>query len=219
MILANIWGLIFKISWHVAPNHGRTSFVTNPQRPSFFKIPASAPGTFYRAFPNDYLLWFRSRKRLYRLLELFRQRSATKTQKESITTQICKSKMAEPELRRASDPKFVRKIYFGVKKTCEQKQCPTLERIIRALSIDKSQISRSRVEMQLNNAVRDGIIIESNSQGNRGKSVGEMKNSYRIPTLDNFYEVSKAYDVVNLTRKSPFNIKFGLNLLEGSVIL
>ena len=114
--------------------------------------------------------------------------------------------MAEPELRRASDPKFVRKIYFGIKKTCEQKQCPTLERIIRALSIDKSQISRTRVEMQLDNAVRDGIIIESNSQGNRGKSVGEMKNSYRIPTLDNFYEVSKAYNLATLTMKSPLLI-------------
>ena len=67
--------------------------------------------------------------------------------------------MAEPELRRVSDPKFIRKIYFGIKKTCEQKQCPTLERIIRALLIDKSQTSCSRVEMQLNNAVRDGIIM------------------------------------------------------------
>ena len=44
-----------------------------------------------------------------------------------------------------------------------------------------------------------------------------MKNSYRIPTLDNFYEVNKAYNVANLTRKSSFNIKFGLNLLESSV--
>ena len=105
--------------------------------------------------------------------------------------------MVEPELRRASDPKFVGKIYFGIEKTCEQKQCPTLERIIRALSIDKSQISRTRVEMQLNIAVTDGIIIESNSQGNRGKYVGEMKTSYRIPTLDNFYEASKAYKLAN----------------------
>ena len=111
--------------------------------------------------------------------------------------------MVEPELRRASDPKFVGKIYFGIEKTCEQKQCPTLERIIRALSIDKSQISRTRVEIQLNNAVRDGIIIESNSQGNRGKSVGEMKNSYRIPTLDNFCEVSKAYKLATLAMKNP----------------
>jgi len=97
--------------------------------------------------------------------------------------------MAEPELRRASDPRIVRKVHFAIKKTCEQKQCPTFERIYRALSIDKIQVTRSRVEMQLNNAVRDGVISESNIPGNRGKSlVNEVKNSYRVPTLENFYE-------------------------------
>ena len=31
---ANLGGLIFKIFWHIAPNHGGASFATNPQRPS-----------------------------------------------------------------------------------------------------------------------------------------------------------------------------------------
>ena len=95
--------------------------------------------------------------------------------------------MAEPELRRASDPRITRKLHFAIKKTCEQKQSPIFDRVFRALAIDKIQVTRSRVEMQLKNSVRDGIIVESS---HRGKTMGEMKSSYRVPSLENFYEVS-----------------------------
>lgn len=97
---------------------------------------------------------------------------------------------AEPEVRRASDPRVVRKIHSAIKKTCEQKQCPILDRIQRALTIDKVQITRSRIDTQLKNAIRDGLIIENNG-GNRGKSpsASEVKTSFRVPSLENFYEV------------------------------
>jgi len=102
--------------------------------------------------------------------------------------------MTEPEIRRASDPRVVRKIHSAIKKTCEQKQSPILERIQKALTIDKVQITRSRIELQLKNAIRDGLIVENN--GGKGKSTGvgfgaEAKTSYRVPSLENFYEVSK----------------------------
>lgn len=97
--------------------------------------------------------------------------------------------MVEPEVRRASDPRVARKLHFAIKKTCEQKQAPICERIFRALAIDKVQITRSRLEMQLKNSVHDGVILESNSSAQRGKSSnGEVKASYRVPSLENFYE-------------------------------
>lgn len=95
----------------------------------------------------------------------------------------------EPEIRRSSDPRVVRRIHSAIRKTCEQKQSPIFERIHRALSIDKVQITRSRIEIQLKNAVLDGIIIENNS-GNRAKGFAENKTSYRVPTSENFYEVA-----------------------------
>ena len=95
--------------------------------------------------------------------------------------------MTEPEIRRASDPRVVRKIHSAIKKTCEQKQCPIFDRILRALSIDKVQISRSKLEIQLKHAIKDGLVIENS--GNRGKGFGESKTSYRVPSLENFYEV------------------------------
>ena len=95
--------------------------------------------------------------------------------------------MAVPETRRASDPRIVRKIHSAIKKTCEQKQCPIFERIHRALSIEKVQVAKSRIEIQLKNAIQDGIIVESTN--GKGKAFGDMKTSYRIPMLENFYEV------------------------------
>lgn len=95
--------------------------------------------------------------------------------------------MAEPETRRTADPRIVRRIHSAIKKTCEQKQSPIFDRIHRALNIDKVQITRSRIETQLKNAIHDGIIVENN--GNRAKGFGEVKTSYRVPSLENFYEV------------------------------
>ena len=92
--------------------------------------------------------------------------------------------MAEPEVRRASDPRVVRKIHSAIKKTCEQKQCPIFDRIQRALSIEKVQINRSKLELQLKHAISDGLVVENN--GNRGKGFGESKTSYRVPSLENF---------------------------------
>ena len=55
--LASLGGLIFKIFWHVAPNEGRASFVTNPQHPpsplSVFKIPVSSPEYMSLLSAND----------------------------------------------------------------------------------------------------------------------------------------------------------------------
>lgn len=106
---------------------------------------------------------------------------------------------AEPEVRRASDPRVIIKLHSAIKKTCEQKQCPIFERIQRALTINKVQITRSRIETQLKNAIRDGLIIESNG-GNRGKSpssstTSEVKTSFRVPSLENFYEVMYSFIV------------------------
>lgn len=95
--------------------------------------------------------------------------------------------MTQPEIRRASDPRIVRKLHNAIKKTCEQKQSPVLDRVYRAITSDKIQITRSRVEMQLKNSVRDGLILESNSGSTR--KPGDIKMSYRVPTLENFYEI------------------------------
>ena len=97
--------------------------------------------------------------------------------------------MAESEVRRASDPRVVRKIHSAIKKTCEQKQCPIMERIQRALTIDKVQITRSRIELQLKNAIKDGLVIESSGKSGKSASISESKSSFRVPTLENFYEV------------------------------
>eukprot|EP00111_Clytia_hemisphaerica_P016760 TCONS_00049710-protein len=97
--------------------------------------------------------------------------------------------MAESEVRRTSDPRVVRKIHSAIKKTCEQKQCPIMERIQRALAIDKVQITRSRIELQLKNAIKDGLIIESSGKSGKTTSISESKSSsFRVPTQENFYE-------------------------------
>ena len=95
--------------------------------------------------------------------------------------------MAQPEIRRASDPRIVRKLHNAIKKTCEQKQCPVLDRVYRAITVDKIQITRSRVEMQLKNTIRDGLILENNTGITR--KAGDLKMSYKVPTLENFYEM------------------------------
>ena len=102
--------------------------------------------------------------------------------------------MARPMVRRTSDPKTTRRIHSAILKTIDQKQSPIFERIFRALTIDKLQITRSRIELQLKNSVRDGLIADISNASNHGKTKGEMKNTYRIPSVELFYQVHSIKD-------------------------
>ncbi|XP_047143533.1 zinc finger MYND domain-containing protein 11 isoform X1 [Hydra vulgaris] len=95
--------------------------------------------------------------------------------------------MALPEVRRSSDPRIVRKLHSAIKKICEQKQSPIFERIFKALTIDKVQVTRSRVELQLKNSVDDGLIVESGF-GKGGIANKVLVPSYRTPSIETFYE-------------------------------
>ena len=99
--------------------------------------------------------------------------------------------MTQPEIRRASDPRIVRKLQTAIRKTCEQKQSPSFERIYRAITGEKVQLTRSRIEMQLKNSIHDGLIVESTVAPARKPGGGTDGNKmvYKVPTLENFYEV------------------------------
>lgn len=94
--------------------------------------------------------------------------------------------------RRMSCPQAVQQLWDAVKVIKYHRQVPTLEKIAKYMSREHS-VTEEEVYKQLQNCVRDKLLLVKKSKGSKGAKLGIEQEVYKLPEIE-YDDTSESHD-------------------------
>ena len=91
--------------------------------------------------------------------------------------------MVRPQKRRLANPQTVQIIGAAISYIKQQKQIPNLDRICKYMKRE-TEMRTSEVDLQLQYAVKDGLIVSYKAVGFKGSKVGIEQEGFKQPDVD-----------------------------------